>query len=359
MQYLGFTIYIILFIGATLSSKKKLSANNATLLIAIYLASNLLVIGFRPLNAGSDTESYLYNYYLIKNGYDLPLAEIGFQYLLHTLNFFEVGDDYFWPILTVIFLLLFLFSINSFDFNKKILIVFGLASSTTFFDLEANGIRQGLATAIGIFAIFNSNGLRQLLLLLIAAIFHYSAGILSIIIFANKISALRNKTLLKTMAAALGLLLLGFIFGKNFIAIENFKFLPMDLFAINKFSSYTESGLRGTYESLNFTGRVIQAIPIIILILFIANLPNHQEFKAVYFTALTLSFFYISLASTGYSYRWAYYPHLLTIYLLPWFFSKTNIPLNKIRVMNIATCFAYVLWGSYTIWINGILSWKN
>lgn len=358
MYYLGFLSYFGLFVAGFLSSNPRANYFLNKPLVFAYLFLFFVVVAYRPYDAGSDTESYLNIYSLVRNGYDLPTMEVGFQYLLSGLAFLNVGEREFWILLTLFFMASFIFAAQKFNFNQKTIIYLGLASSTTFLDLGTNGIRQGLAAGVGLISLFGVRGLKRVLLIFLAVLIHSSAAIFLACFISTRIEFLLKDSVLRVVSLGLGFFLFWFLIGFNLISVKNFSFLPIDFIFAEKFISYTDIDAKSRYESMTMIGRLVQCVPLAVLALFACKIPKSVEFKQVYFAVLVFAFVYLSLASIGYSYRWAYYSYLAIIYMLPWYICSGIFGVAAVQKLNIALCCVYLVWGTYSVWFNGVFLWN-
>ena len=353
-------IYFIYFISVACT----LVINRNTKLIQIYfliifLISHFILIGFRDYSSGTDTITYLYSYDLLRHGVNFLDFEIFFTWLLELFVFLSLDGREFILAISFFYSLFLIFIYRRFSGSTGLVVVFGLVSGATFFDLETNGLRQGLAIFLAILGMLYFRGLYVILILVAAGLFHYSTFIILAFYLFGEISFLREKLALQRISFFVLILLIAAVFGFNFIGLSSFSFLVSDVQILEKFITYTDSNSPASYESQSFFGRLpfFFSCTAVIFCFIWKSKSLTPDFFRIYFIFLLSIIFYYFVASMGYSYRWTYFPLIISPVLIGIFLEGLKSNVVRVR-LSILILVIYFSWSTYDVWTK-IFNWKT
>lgn len=248
MSYLFLLIFVLVFIitwGAYYYSSHKF-----IIWISFGFIFPFLVLFIRTYNQ-PDFENYkiIYNSILYSDAFlnYLTSIEVGFLAILNMLGYFGINYE---EVSNIIFVFIcFLFSYSASVHRESVkgeayLLAFLLFSSYYFYFLSLNVVRQGLAIAflaVG-FSKVNSCKRNHIIFFILAALFHYSSVLISILIFsACKVS---HKISFKT---CLKLVCISFLVGILDL-VNNIPFPDLIADRINKLRYYSESDLSSYFK---------------------------------------------------------------------------------------------------------------
>ena len=175
-HYFILIIVIIVFFksfGSKLNSSSNL--NSANLLGLFLYFSIVLYMGLRPISGQfGDMGNYAKRFFEFQNG-ELPIFEkdVLFEYIMYLFAKISNTDFFF-------FFCAFIYTYPLYLFSKKVFKEYWfysfliLVASLSFWSYGTNGIRNGIATSIFLFAMCTNNNVFKILLIVISVFIHQS-----------------------------------------------------------------------------------------------------------------------------------------------------------------------------------------
>lgn len=296
------------------------SKERINLYLKLILVPMLLLLGFRSLNTGVDTEQYYLKFQLLRNldfndafGTDLEFGYRLFQILLHKLglNFQVLLMIVTMFYMGAIYKIISMFSTNVFN---SLLLFLGFG----FYSFAFSGIRQTIAIAFIVFAFIQltkKKEIKALVLILLGASFHISALIFIPVIFVRflKLSSI-------FMFSTFMLFLILSYFFIDYVRLLMINFARID------YGVVTTGGLK-----LYFINWIMLLIPLF----------NWKEFKREYYNIIlfTIMFFGVLvfpiLRINPVTLRVSYYFQIFMILYLP-------IALDTVRYKFVSKALGYL-----------------
>lgn len=330
--------------------KKSLVNNqfNSFLLITVVL----LHITFRPIDSKyfGDTETYKRIFDSLSLGWNAMYynKDIGFYYLTYLLTKFCNITSYF-CVMAILYVLPIVYSFKKeFRHNFYVPIILYI-TSFSFWGYGVNGVRNGVATSLVLFAFFYRKNNLLFLLSSLAAIFFFHKSVLLPILFFLLTRYVNNpKIYLCFWILSIPLY---FILGNNIISILsiwdmfgsddrlNSYFSPGDEYDVRKFSNI---GFRWDFV-------LYSAVPVLLGCFYILKKKFFDAFYLRLFnTYLACNACWILVISVAYSNRFAYLSWFLIPVIMIYPLLKTVIVKNqKKMILLIVVCnliFTYVYW---------------
>ena len=322
----------------------------------IYLTIFIIVIiGFRGIEVGIDTKSYLVSFRDVGNtswkDINWTYMEPGFMFLIKFFSFF-VNDP---RIINVIFALITTFLIARFYYlmssNNKGVFLFGWIIYIGFlFPVSITATRQWLALAIclsGIYYYFKDQNKKYIIYTLLATTIHYTAIICFIPFFLKKVS--QNKKLTKIVSFCL------IMFGAFFEI-----FTPLFIRVLPSYRQYFDY-----YVNAEGTASTYVKVAIYLSLIVISMYVNRkkkltkQECEQNNFCIIIFSFM-IMFALIGNRYyqinRLAYYFTALNPILITTLFEK--IPFRRIFIFTFSVSMFVLLYYTLIYGTNGVYPYK-
>lgn len=174
--------FMSLLIAIKQDVRKNFHPNFNKFLILFFTSLLILLAGLRPIEVGSDTEMYFWQY---QNLDELDNREPLYKYFLYFLHFFSDNSQYFFVIFALLFFsLFFYFIINRKNVNSLLLFVF-FFSLFSFKSMFINILRQGLSIMFLLNAYnfyCNSKKKKTILFTILSLAFH-TTSIIPILLF--------------------------------------------------------------------------------------------------------------------------------------------------------------------------------
>jgi len=322
------SLYLVLLITALLIGSfgwsKNLTKLNTTLTwLFLYLFS--IFIGFRSLNSGVDTISYFNYFNAILLGEQTDFSfEKGFELFTYVLTVIGNAEFYVF-LLSFLQLLLLLISARILKIKNNLIVLVLFLSFLPGLDMLTNGVRGGLALALGlpILIITAVNRNKFKILNFIPMIIHSSYGIIALIsLLINKFSSVKLNI---------------FLFIANIILFAMWLILtPLSLLGyLETFSS--DSGLIGKLVRYLLIDKQLMSLSVKLYFMFVSI-----SFSVIYFLCLKLNravysdvrltrivfitlagqFLYALISFSEYSYRFMYLVYPLQILMLSYVVDK-------------------------------------
>jgi hypothetical protein len=335
-NYQGF-YYNVIFIVVLLSilnlnfnnffDLRNLKKNNFLgLLLVAFLC---LIIGFRPISGRyfGDTSTYALDYKIFKNDYYYNISGDPLFYYLMKFSSKIIDVHSFFFICSLLYILPLYFASKKLFKEYWYYSFLMLVLSLSFWSYGVNGVRNGIATSIFLYAISRTNLKIQLLLLLIALGFHKSLILPTIgFLLTLKFNAPRVFTIFWFACIPFSLLI-GESFQNLFSSFFQDEKLDKYFYSTSQLSQFSKVGFRWDFVLYSFIG-VFSGWYFIV----VKKFKDLMYFK-IYNTYLFANGIWIIVIRTSFSNRFAYLSWFLLGVLIVYPFLTKEIFRNQKRIL--------------------------